>query len=70
MKERFLIVILLMLCTYVLISSDFGNQSRVYDCNIAEWHPDIPKYVREECRRLRKENRENNYQYKTTKQFL
>jgi hypothetical protein len=26
---------------------------RVYDCGMAEWHPDIPKEVKEECRRLR-----------------
>lgn len=25
---------------------------RVYDCNMAEWHPDIPKEVREHCRKL------------------
>jgi len=26
---------------------------RVYDCGIAEWHPDIPIDVREECRKRR-----------------
>lgn len=25
----------------------------VYDCNMAEWHPDIPKEVKEECRRMK-----------------
>ena len=29
---------------------------RVYDCGMADWHPDIPVEVREECRRLRYEN--------------
>lgn len=32
----------------------FGNslpQQRVYDCGMAEWHPDIPPKVREECRK-------------------
>ena len=24
---------------------------RVYDCGMAEWHPDIPNVVKEECRR-------------------
>jgi uncharacterized short protein YbdD (DUF466 family) len=24
---------------------------RVYDCGMAEWHPDIPPKVKEECRR-------------------
>jgi hypothetical protein len=26
---------------------------RMYDCGIAEWHPDIPIDVREECRKRR-----------------
>jgi hypothetical protein len=26
---------------------------RLYDCGMAEWHPDIPKEVKEECRKLR-----------------
>ena len=26
---------------------------RVYDCGMAEWHPDIPLEVREECRKRR-----------------
>lgn len=25
----------------------------VYDCSIAEWHPDYPKEVKEECRKIR-----------------
>lgn len=28
-------------------------KERIYDCGMAEWHPDIPIEVREECRRLR-----------------
>lgn len=26
---------------------------RVYDCGMAEWHPDIPIEVKEECRKRR-----------------
>ena len=26
---------------------------RFYDCGMAEWHPDIPKEVKEECRKRR-----------------
>jgi hypothetical protein len=29
-------------------------ETRVYDCSIAEWHPDIPAEVKEECRKMRK----------------
>ena len=28
---------------------------KVYDCSIAEFHPDIPPIVKEECRRLRRD---------------
>ena len=28
-------------------------EGRYYDCGMAEWHPDIPTDVREECRKLR-----------------
>jgi len=37
----------------------FGSRlptTRVYDCGMAEWHPDIPLEVREECRKLRSKN--------------
>ena len=33
-----------------------GNQlpgQRVYDCSMAEFHPDFPPQVKEECRKLR-----------------
>lgn len=26
---------------------------RVYDCSISEFHPDYPKEVREQCRKIR-----------------
>lgn len=26
---------------------------RFYDCGMAEWHPDIPNEVKEECRKRR-----------------
>lgn len=28
---------------------------RVYDCSLAEFHPDYPPQVREECRRIRRD---------------
>ena len=27
-----------------------------YDCGMAEWHPDIPNSVKEQCRQIRKED--------------
>ncbi len=26
---------------------------KIYDCGMAEWHPDIPVEVKQECRKLR-----------------
>jgi hypothetical protein len=28
---------------------------RVYDCGMAEWHPDIPPKVKKECRELKQQ---------------
>lgn len=25
-------------------------EGKIYDCGMAEWHPDIPEEVKEECR--------------------
>ena len=33
------------------------EQYRVYDCSLAEFHPDYPPAVREECRRIRSEQK-------------
>jgi hypothetical protein len=30
-------------------------EGRYYDCSMAEFHPDIPKEVREQCRELRRQ---------------
>jgi len=38
------------------------QQGRTYDCGMAEWHPDIPNNVKEECRRIRTENFKENLQ--------
>lgn len=54
-KNHILLIIVFLLVLWVLVFTDFGNQPRVYDCGMAEWHPDIPNGVREECRRLRYE---------------
>lgn len=53
--KNLIIILLSLICICILLFSDFGNQGKVYDCNLAEWHPDIPVQVREECRRLRLE---------------
>jgi len=35
------------------------EQYRVYDCSLAEFHPDYPVEVREECRKIRQQSTKN-----------
>jgi hypothetical protein len=42
----------LMVCVLIIVKP---NQGRIYDCGMAEWHPDIPNQVKEECRKLHHE---------------
>lgn len=37
----------------LIIYSSTLPTTRVYDCGMAEWHPDIPAKVKEECRKQR-----------------
>ena len=57
--NKILLTTSLFVLVLFLIFSNFGDEStvRVYDCGMAEWHPDIPVQVKEECRRLKYENR-------------
>lgn len=51
------ILALFVIALIVIISlTDYGTRTVVYDCGMAEWHPDIPAKVKEECRKMRKEN--------------
>jgi hypothetical protein len=36
-----------------LLSQVDMPEYKVYDCGMAEWHPDIPTDVKEECRKSR-----------------
>lgn len=51
MKQAAIALIILILMFLLMSFND--NQVRVYDCGMAEWHPDIPKEVKEECRKRR-----------------
>jgi hypothetical protein len=57
MKERIVVLSVIVVSIIILIFTDFGKEGRVYDCGMAEWQPDIPIQVKEECRRLRNEYR-------------
>lgn len=67
MKNMFLVVVLFCLVIFVSLS-DFENSEVVYDCGMAEWHPDIPTKVKEECRRKRYEEwkKQNEHKRYTT----
>jgi hypothetical protein len=41
---------------YGLITIVPENRTVKYDCSMAEFHPDYPIKVKEECRKLRQEN--------------
>ena len=45
-------VVACVLWAFVLSQVDMPEY-RVYDCGMAEWHPDIPPAVKEECRKRR-----------------
>ena len=49
----FIFVGLLLTMLGLIVVGNHLPQERVYDCGMAEWHPDIPEQVRQECRKLR-----------------
>ncbi len=53
MKEHitFIVALVALVAAMVIIVTGDHPTGRVYDCGMAEWHPDIPPAVKEECRR-------------------
>ena len=51
MKENIALVVAILAILAAFMYFDTGEGYRVYDCGMAEWHPDIPPKVKEECRR-------------------
>ena len=49
------VISVLSICTLVILLVP-KNSGRLYDCSIAEFSPDFPIEVREQCRKLRAEN--------------
>ena len=62
MKYKILIVLFLTLIVSVLIFSNFVKQPKIYNCDMAEWHLDVPNAIKEECRRIKNEYRNNQQQ--------
>ena len=53
MIKEIIIFTILLVFLYVLAVFMPRTETRVYDCGMAEWHPDIPPKVKEECRKLK-----------------
>ena len=52
-RDTVLIIGVVVLLVMLLISTNFGaGRTVVYDCRLAEFHPDFPLDVREQCRKL------------------
>jgi len=52
MKDIIIVVLaatVLSILGYIFIQVQ--PEGRYYDCGMAEWHPDIPQSVKEECRK-------------------
>jgi uncharacterized protein YebE (UPF0316 family) len=52
MKYAIGFIVACILWVWVLSTIDMPTY-KVYDCGMAEWHPDIPNEVKEECRKRR-----------------
>ncbi len=62
MKKHLLLIVLISISLFILVTNEWRDRGRVYDCGMAEWHPDIPKEVKEECRRIRHKEKEKQFE--------
>lgn len=54
---KYVIGFLVACVVWIIVLSNIDvPEYRVYDCGMAEWHPDIPNEVKEECRKRRRKN--------------
>ena len=58
-KDIIIVILLGILLSIVLLNTP-RQEGRWYDCGMAEWHPDIPPQVKEECRRRALEHWQSN----------
>lgn len=53
-RNTLLIIASVLLLVTILVNTNFGaGRTVIYDCRLAEFHPDFPPSVKEECRKLR-----------------
>jgi hypothetical protein len=62
MKDTFIFISALLFVMVILFFTDWLDQGnvKVYDCSVSEISPDYPLDVKEECRRLRREQYKEN----------
>lgn len=68
--KRAAIIIAAIVVIIFLSLGDYGSEGRVYDCGMAEWHPDIPPRVKEECRKLHLEEWRRQQQEEANKKLI
>jgi len=56
----FVVLVFSMFGLIVFGNSLAGSGQRVYNCSVAEFSPDFTTAMREECRKLRKQQNEEN----------
>lgn len=70
MKDKIILVGVLMFAVAALVFSDFGrNTTVVYDCRDAHWHPDVPIEVKKQCREIMKERLEEMQREERLKKY-
>jgi len=57
MSGQTILVLLFVVLTVNACNKIYNNPKVVYNCDIAEFHPDYPKEVKQKCRELLNENR-------------
>jgi hypothetical protein len=71
MKNMLAVIGLFFIAFVIILFRVDSPREVVYDCGMAEWHPDIPASVKEECRRIRIEEWKNKMQKNTeTKSWI
>jgi hypothetical protein len=55
LKRHALSIALMVVLVGIAVLGLSSNRQAVYNCTLAEFHPDFPIKAREECRRIRRE---------------
>ena len=71
MNDKLIIFFALGCAILILVFTDFGrNRTVTYDCRDAHWHPDVPIEVKQECRKIMREEQERIRQEEQKKNLI